>query len=170
MNSIILRPANINDLAILRRWDTLPHVIAATGGDDWQWETELGKNRLWREQFIAELGSRPIGYIEIIDPFLEEDHYWSDVEPNLRAIDIWIGEVDYLGKGYGTQMMRLALEKCFAPPEVTAVIIDPRASNTDAHRFYERLGFKFVERRQFEDDDCFVYHLTREDWQKTKEL
>jgi hypothetical protein len=28
-----------------------------------------------------------------------------------------------------------------------------------AHRFYERLGLRFVERRRFGNDDCFVYRL-----------
>jgi aminoglycoside 6'-N-acetyltransferase len=44
------------------------------------------------------------------------------------------------------------------------VLIDPLASNTRAHRFYERLGFEFVERRRFGADDCFVYRLPRAAW------
>jgi aminoglycoside 6'-N-acetyltransferase len=61
-------------------------------------------------------------------------------------------------------MMQLAFKRCFADPLVTAVLIDPLASNTRAHRFYERLGFQFVEQRKFGLDDCFVYQLNREDW------
>ncbi|HCH0432527.1 TPA: acetyltransferase [Pseudomonas aeruginosa] len=164
MSSITLRTANIDDLEILKHWDTQPHVIES-GVEDWDWENQIGILHDWRESLIAELDGRPIGFMEIIDPFLDEEHYWGkDVERNLRAVDIWIGEKDDLGKGYGTTMMKLALEKCFAPPEVTAVIIDPLASNKDAHRFYERLGFKFVEERSFDEDDCFVYRLEREDW------
>ncbi len=172
MPSIKLRPATINDLPVLQYWDEQPHVLASDPNDDWGWATELEKNPVWREQLIAELENRPLGFIQIIDPLLEETHYWGEsVEPNLRAIDIWIGEAADLGKGYGTMMMNLALEKCFAPPEVTAVIIDPLATNTDAHRFYERLGFKFVEERSFGEDDCFVYRLEREDWlNSTKKL
>lgn len=155
----------MDDLQLLNHWDEQPHVIASDPNDDWLWENELGKKPEWREQLIAELDGRPIGFIEIIDPYLEEEHYWGvNVEENLRAIDIWIGEAEDLGKGYGTIMMKLALEKCFAAPEVSAVIIDPLASNVDAHRFYERLGFKFVERRHFGEDDCFVYRLEREDF------
>ncbi len=165
MNSIKLRTENINDLKILRHWDKQPHIIES-GVEDWDWEDQIGTEYDWRESLIAELDGRPIGFMEIIDPYLDEENYWGEnVEPNLRAIDIWIGEEEDLGKGYGTEMMRLALEKCFAPPEVKAVIIDPLASNKDAHRFYKRLGFKFVEERSFDEDDCFVFVLTREDWQ-----
>lgn len=158
---IELRHATIDDLPLLRHWDEQPHVIASGGDDDWVWEEELPQRPDWREQLIAELDGRPIGFIEIIDPAREETHYWGDVEPDLRALDIWIGEADDLGRGYGTVMMRLALARCFADPAVTAVLIDPLASNVRAHRFYERLGFEFVERRTFGDDDCFVYRLER---------
>ena len=58
-------------------------------------------------------------------------------------------------------MMRLALARCFADRAVTAVLVDPLARNTRAHRFYERLGFRQVERRRFGADDCFVYRLER---------
>ncbi|MHB0980574.1 MAG: Imm53 family immunity protein [Thermoleophilia bacterium] len=90
-----------------------------------------------------------------MDPAREDNHYWGEVAPNLRAIDIWIGEEADPGRGYGTEMMRLAFARCFVDPAVTAVLIDPPASNVRAHRFYERLGFRFVERRRFGDDDCF---------------
>lgn len=164
--SMILRSATPADLGLLRHWDRQPHVIAADPNDDWGWEQELSRQPDWREQLIAELDGRPIGFVQIIDPAREDSHYWGSVPDNLRAIDIWIGEAGDLGCGYGTRMMTLALQKCFAPPEVTAVLIDPLASNVRAHRFYERLGFRFVERRQFGDDDCFVYRLHRSDWHR----
>jgi aminoglycoside 6'-N-acetyltransferase len=160
---INLRPATIADLDLLRHWEKQPHVLAATD-DDWGWDVELDRSPLWREQLIAQIEARSIGFIQIIDPALEDSHYWGDIAPNLRAIDIWIGEESNLGKGYGTQMMKLALAKCFADPVVTAVLIDPLASNTRAHHFYERLGFKRIDRRYFGEDDCFVYQLNRSDW------
>ena len=163
---INLRPATLADLEMLCHWDEQPHVIASDPNDDWAWETELARSPDWREQLIAELDDRPIGFVQIIDPAREESHYWGDVTVDLRAIDIWIGEATDLGKGYGTQMMQLALARCFADPSVTAVLVDPLANNTRAHRFYERLGFHQVEARQFDDDDCYVYRLNRADWTK----
>lgn len=156
-----LRPATLADVPLLRRWDEEPHVIESDPNDDWQWETELGKDVPWREQLVAEADGRAIGFVQIIDPALEESHYWGDVPAGLRAIDIWIGEPDALGKGYGTQMMREAIARCFAAPDVAAIIIDPLASNTGAIRFYERFGFTPVERRWFGDDDCLVMRLER---------
>jgi aminoglycoside 6'-N-acetyltransferase len=160
-----LRPANPADLALLRSWDRNPHVVAATGDDgSLDWETELPRNPDWRELLIAEIDGRPIGIVQIIDPAWEETHYWGEVQPDLRAIDIWIGEAADLGRGYGTEMMRLALERCFADHAIKAVLVDPLAGNVRARRFYERLGFRLVERRLFGSDNCIVYRLEREVW------
>ncbi|SEM68146.1 GNAT family N-acetyltransferase [Halomonas caseinilytica] len=161
---LTLRPATPDDVPRLRHWDTQPHVVAASPNDDWGWETELLRTPPWREQLIAELGGRPIGFLQIIDPAQEDSHYWGAVSAGLRAIDIWIGETQDLGKGYGRRMMRQALERCFAAEDVTAVLIDPLAANRRAQRFYERLGFRFLEQRRFGDDDCFVYRLSRRQW------
>jgi aminoglycoside 6'-N-acetyltransferase len=164
--AIRLRPATPLDRDLLKRWDANEHVAAA-GGEDagWDWEGELSHDPAWRELLIAELDGRAVGMLQIIDPAREETHYWGEVAPNLRAIDIWIGEASDLGRGLGTQMMRLALARCFAEASVEAVLVDPLASNLRAHRFYERLGFRCVERRMFGADDCFVYRLERRAWQ-----
>jgi aminoglycoside 6'-N-acetyltransferase len=159
-----LRTATPADLELLRRWDEQPHVVASDPNDDWGWEVELGRSPDWREQLVAELDGRAIGFVQIIDPAREDSHYWGDTPASLRAIDLWIGEASDLGKGYGTRMMALALERCFADPSVAAVLVDPLAENTRAHRFYERLGFRFVERRRFGADDCSVYRLDRGVW------
>jgi len=160
-----LRAARPSDLDLLRSWDAKPHVIAAIGDDGpFDWESELPRQPEWRELLIAEAEGRPIGVLQIIDPAEEETHYWGEVEPHLRAIDIWIGEEADLGRGYGTRMMQLALDRCFAQASVSAVLIDPLASNERAHRFYERLGFERIERRRFGPDDCYVYRLDRKAW------
>lgn len=163
--AVTLRPATPDDLDLLRRWDEQPHVVASDPNDDWDWATELHRSPAWREQLVAEADGRPVGFVQIIDPAREETHYWGDPASlgpdSLRAIDVWIGDAADLGRGLGTEMMRLALERCFASPDVTAVLLDPLASNTRAHRFYERLGFRAVERRRFGADDCVVYRLDR---------
>ena len=169
MTDITLRLATWDDLELLQHWDEQPQVKEAIGedDDDWHWEEELKRSPEWREFLVAELAGRPIGFIQIIDPLLEDSHYWGDVAPNLRALDIWIGETDALGQGYGTQMMLQAFERCFADPAVTAILIDPLKSNVRAHRFYERLGFEFVEERCFDTEMCRVYQLRREVWQSS---
>lgn len=158
---IELRQATIKDIDLVKYWDTKQHVIDCDPDEEWDWEKELNRNPKWREQLVAELDGEAIGFIQIIDPYLEETKYWGKVDKNKRAIDIWIGEEHNLNKGYGTTMMKLAITKCFKNESVDSILIDPLKSNTKAHRFYERLGFTFVEERIFENSACYVYELQR---------
>lgn len=173
MNETIrLRPAVVADAPLLHAWDREPHVIRAVTDDPEaevafdgaDWAQELADPSPVSFFLIGEENGRPVGAMQVIDPELEPTHYWGEIEPNLRALDIWLGPADALGRGVGTAMMGLAIEACFAEPEVTAIIIDPLASNAEAHRFYQRLGFRPVGRRMFGPDDCLVHRLERADW------
>ena len=179
-NKIRLRNATIQDLDLIVHWDEKPHltdpnVMGDEDYNDWNWEVELKRTDLsWRFQLIAELSSngKPIGVVQVLDPLEEETHYWGeDCHPNLRALDIWIGEEEYLGQGYGSQMMNLALEEyCFSDPLVEAALVDPMAENPRAHQFYQRIGFVPEGIRYFGPDKCLVHRLTREDYYKKKEV
>ncbi len=161
---LTLRAARPPDATLLRRWDEEPAVLASDPDDYWQWEVELARAPDWRAQLMAEFDGRPIGFVQIIDPARKESRYWGAVPPNLRAIDIWIGEADCRGRGFGTRLMHMALARCFADPDVDAVLIDPLWDNRDARRFYERLGFRLLERRRFGLSDGAVYRLARSDF------
>lgn len=168
-----LRPATPADVPVLQAWDREPHVIACSSDrpdlevafDGIDWPEELAAASPVSFHLIAEVDGRPIGAMQVCDPHLEPSHYWGEIELGLRAMDIWIGPADALNRGYGTQMMTLAIEAAFADPTVKAVIIDPLNTNTDAHRFYRRLGFEEVGRQVFNDeDDCLVMRLDRAAW------
>lgn len=165
---VIFRTATLADLALLQKWDEAPH-LKGTGGDDewnaWDWDNQLGRDVPWRDMLISEVDGRPIGFLQIINCREEESHYWgTDCPEHSRAIDIWIGEEGDIGKGYGREMMRQAVERCFADASVTHILIDPLETNTKAHRFYEAVGFSFKGPRQFGPDKCFIYELKRADW------
>lgn len=172
---MILRRARAGDAATLSAWDEKPHVKWCTGYDPdlplpeearEDWPVEIARNVDWLEILIGEMDGRAIGVVQIIDPHLEETHYWGDCAPNQRAIDIWIGEESDLGRGYGTQMMHQAIARCFADASVTSILIDPLLINTKAIRFYRRLGFTDVGERWFDDDHCLVMELRREAWER----
>lgn len=162
---------------MLAEWDREPHVIEcstddpdadiAFGGIEWREElADQCEVSFYRIAEVAHEGLwRPIGVMQICDPHLEPTHYWGEIEPNLRAMDIWIGPKEALNRGYGTQMMTLAIDEAFGDPAVTAIVIDPLNSNTEAHRFYRRLGFEVAGRRMFDEDDCLVHRLTRAAWE-----
>jgi aminoglycoside 6'-N-acetyltransferase len=170
---LTIRRATIDDAPCVERWDLDPDVIACSTDDpdaeeafaDAEWAQEFAANSDASCHYIAELDGRPIGAMQVIDPHLEPTHYWGEITPNLRAIDIWIGAPQDRGRGLGASMMRAVIERCFADG-ADAIVIDPLASNLRAHRFYERLGFRVVERRAFGDSDCLIYRLDRADWRQ----
>jgi aminoglycoside 6'-N-acetyltransferase len=155
---------------IILDWEDKDHLQGTWGGDpefnDWNWENELPRRNLsWRYQLIAEAdddsddhdndATIPIAFVQIIDPLEEETHYWGvDCEPNLLAIDIWIGDERYINRGYGTQIMIQVLQSSFVfgNRNVSAVMVDPMYDNYAAHRFYQRLGFIPVGSRYFGPD------------------
>lgn len=172
-----LRDAVPADIPLLDLWDTRPHVIACSTDDpdattafdgiDWAEEIAMADDlgpEVWRV-LIAEVSDpdtgtwRPIGAMEVIDPHREPTHYWGEIEENLRAVDIWIGEPDMLGGGWGTRMMRTVIDDIAENPTLTGIVIDPLVSNERAHRFYQRLGFRVEGERMFDEDHCLVHRL-----------
>lgn len=167
--TITLRPATAADVPILEQWDRDPDVIRATSDDPtverafggMDWREELAADSELMYHLIAEEDGRPVGALQVCDPHREPTHYWGDVEPDLRAIDIWLGAPGDRGRGLGAEIMRQVHARCFADPAVRAIVIDPLASNTRAIAFYRRLGYHDVGRRSFGDDDCLVMRLER---------
>ena len=154
---------------MLKAWDEEPHVQFSDpkdgGGSGWDWEDQIEAGWAGFEELIAELNGVPFGFVQIMDPERDPFDYWPEKDPGFRAIDLWIGPAEHLGKGYGTQMMRLALARCFAEPSVHTVLIDPLQRNERAIRFYRRIGFSFLETRVFGDDVCDVHRITRDTFQ-----
>lgn len=171
-SKVTLRAAAVADAPMLAAWDREPHVIACSSDDanaqvafgGIAWGEEIAASAYDSHYLIAEVAGVPVGVLQVCDPHTEPTHYWGEIETGLRAIDIWIGPKEWLGRGVGTQMMTQMINRCFAEPDVTGIVIDPLNSNTDAHRFYQRLGFTVVGRRMFGDDDCLVMRLEKADW------
>lgn len=59
------------------------------------------------------------------------------------TLDVFIGEPDYLDRGWGTALIKQFIDRQF--PAVTDVLIDPEATNTRAIHVYQKLGFRVVE-------------------------
>lgn len=161
--AITLRTATADDAPTLKTWD-LDDAVGYSGGEDdnYDWDYELPRSVNWREFLVAEIDSVPIGMVVIIDALQEESHYWGDNAPqNSWAIDIWIGTAEFRSKGFGTEMMKKALERCFDNHNASCVLIDPLQSNHRAIAFYRRLGFREVGPRRFGNDDCLVMSIGR---------
>ena len=88
------------------------------------------------EMFVVEDGGKPIGCFQLT--YL----------PGLMRRGMWRGMIEVVhvadglrGRGHGSEMMRWALEHC-RERGCGMVQLTSNKKRTDAHRFYERLGFK----------------------------
>lgn len=158
-----LRQMRIDDVELLAAWDHDADVAAALGGPGakwYDWPTELAREVAWRELLIAEENGRPVGFVQLTDAREEESHYWGDdVSGDVWAIDIWLGSPTDRGRGLGSQLMRLACERCFDRHGAKSVLVDPKTTNQRAITFYRKLGFRPVSERYLDGEDSFVMRL-----------
>ena len=133
-------PLREDDLELVRAWLLLPHVRAwyddvatATYPDDAISERRLAiRGEDPTDHFLIRLDGRPIGDIQ------------SYRVPAV-GIDLFIGEVDLIGRGHGPALIRSFLrDVAFPRYGVDRCVIGPSRGNTAAIRAYGKAGFRFL--------------------------
>ncbi|HAT9314952.1 TPA: GNAT family N-acetyltransferase [Legionella pneumophila subsp. pneumophila] len=100
--------------------------------------------------FVILIDNKPIGHIQYWDIHardqIEKDKrdYFTGEPEGTYGIDIFIGEVEYLGKGYGTKVLLSFTKLLFEQYGAKKIVIDPSTDNKQAIRSYEKAGFHFV--------------------------
>ena len=138
------------DYSLLSRWLTDPRVLEFYEGRDNPFPLERVKEKyaprvLANEGVVScmmEYGCHPIGYLQfyVADPA----EYQFEGRGKVYALDLFIGEPEYWGKGIGTQFVCLLLSYLFEIKDADWVIIDPHVDNARAIRAYEKCGFRKI--------------------------
>lgn len=160
----------------LRRWLADPDVRR------WYDEGEPTTANL-RRRFAPDPGVRacsilidgcPAGYIQV---YWLRDHpeyqRQVDVDPEAVSIDLFIGEPDLRGQGWGPEILRACLDRLvFGEMAAPLAMIAPDPANHRAVRSYGKAGFRAVKTVHVVDDehpgntgDELVMLLTRDEWQ-----
>ena len=135
------RPMTSDDLPLVKRWLTHPHVIEWWGDPDQQFalvQEDLANPLM--QQFIVAFDNRPFGYIQNYDLDEWPDAAFRELPPGTRAIDQFIGEPDMVHRGHGSAFIR-ALADQLLTGGAPCVITDPDVDNARAIRCYEKAGF-----------------------------
>ena len=76
------------------------------------------------------------------------------------TLDLFICDLNYLGKGLSVPMIREFLLGRF--PHVQKILIDPEATNRRAIHVYQKVGFKIVEEfiASWHPEECFLRRKT----------
>jgi GNAT superfamily N-acetyltransferase len=153
-------PLQTYHLPLLLKWLEAPHVKAWWDHDlHWTMDLVIEKYESYVDgykledgikkpirAYIACVHDRPVGYIQLYNAhdYPREDGASLDHLPkSLAAIDIFIGEEAYLGKGYGSAIMKQFMEE-YVDPKYDACFVDPDLDNIQAIKAYENAGFKSI--------------------------
>lgn len=138
---VSLRPATLDDMRHLVRWFNTPDIRhwlhaserpeatleAVTDRFLRNWDDSSGV--LW---IIETLDGAPIGNLRLLD-----------IDPHHRRCElaISIGEIAYLGRGYGTDAIQQSLQFAFNQLGLRRVDLFTDADNERGIRCYEKCGF-----------------------------
>jgi aminoglycoside 6'-N-acetyltransferase len=144
------RPMALDDLPLFQRWMAEPHVARWWNGGA---ETAEAVEAKYLERvsgdhhvtpWIAEADGTPFGFVQWYR-VADEAEWFPDMEiPEATpAIDLAIGEPEFLGRGLGKRMVLEFLHHVLRPaaPDCTEVWIDPDPTNERAVRTYAAAGF-----------------------------
>jgi RimJ/RimL family protein N-acetyltransferase len=138
----VLQEGDIQQLFI---WSQQEHV-AAWWHDSRNWNVFYKKyyERLTSDivrGFIIVIEQIPVGYIQYYRANTSEQ-YWCESEPDTTVgIDLYIGEPEYVGRGFGTKVVRAFCQKLFDEYDVKKIVVDPDERNERSIRLFERVGF-----------------------------
>ena len=156
---IEFRPMQFDDIPLWQQWRALPHVkdvwfIEGYEPADYVYQKIEGNG--YDYPFIIYVDGQPIGYIVCCDLYSyrtvcpNPKGNFTQEEPGTFCLDLFIGETDYLNRGYGTEIVKQFSDYLTQAFKAKKILIDPAVSNKRAIRCYEKAGFQFL-RESFDD-------------------
>ena len=168
--NIIIRKSTFDDCEIFTKWEQQDYIKEFLSINEERTYEEVVREFVLREQdftnqqyTIVLKDEEPIGRV-----------YLSKISKESDSMDItriYIGEKDYLGKGYGKEAMVLLLDYCFNELKMERVSLDHYTGNAAAD-LYLKLGFSYegiMRNAAKRDNKYFDLHLMsmlREEYKK----
>jgi RimJ/RimL family protein N-acetyltransferase len=126
------KPVEQSQRALIHSWLAQKHISEWLHGDGlrntYKGLDEFLAGSSWGEHWIAYDNDTPFAYL-----------LTSNEGKDAATLDLFICDLNYLGKGIAVQMIKEFLLSKF--PNKKQVLIDPEATNTRAIHVYEKVGF-----------------------------
>lgn len=141
--------AKTKDRPLIENWVTRPHISEWLHGEGLK-NTLSSLIQFFEgssefQHWIAYDNDTPFGYL-LTSEVDQSDETLSSIEfagYKAIALDVFICEPDYLGKGFGTKMIEAFLKAHFS--DVSDILIDPEVANSRAVHVYKKIGFQVIE-------------------------
>jgi RimJ/RimL family protein N-acetyltransferase len=156
------------------RWQRDSEYVRLADGDPIRLSSEK-RIREWHVENRVDRGLQPERYTFWVrtlaeDKLIGEFGLSVDLIHSVAWVGIAIGERDFWGKGYGTEMMKLCLRYAFLELGVQRVALGLHEYNPRALRSYEKAGFQLEGRtrgdlmREGKRYDSLWMGILREEW------
>jgi aminoglycoside 6'-N-acetyltransferase len=143
------------DLTLITRWRAEPHVHEWWDPDDppptfEEVAADYGSRTHPSSPTTAcliELDGRPIGYLQFYRWASYADEAWEmgvDADDATFGLDLFIGEPDLLGLGYGSRVVAMVSRYLETDRGATRISLTTEITNVRAQRAYEKAGFRRV--------------------------
>lgn len=146
MNTVLLRKLSDEDIPLFKKWLYTPH-IAAWYHHPLNWIEEVEKRNAefsFLQHFIVEIKNRSIGFCQLYEYHHSGEDWHGNTEVNgTYSIDYFIGDTDYLGKGYGTEIIKALIEKIKMQNNAKRIIVQPEPKNKASCNTLLSSGFSF---------------------------
>lgn len=141
MRNYSFRKLTLDDLPLIERWVTLPHVRACLHDPDKQ--VPLMKQDMENPQInmqLVSLGARPFAYFHDHDAHTFGMPPYADLPMGSRVISSFVGDAEFMGQGHSTgyivdQLRRLRLKS-------PMVAVGPNSTDARAISIYTQAGFR----------------------------
>ena len=137
-----IREFTLEDLNMMGVW-LAQDYIQKFWGDPKDWINEISENISadWVKYFIVECDT-PIGFLQYYETDKAPQGEWSDEPIGTVGIDYLIGDIEYLGKGYGSKIVRILVDFIKLKNEYDYIVADPIVENVSSIKVLENNGFK----------------------------
>ncbi|HKM16626.1 MAG: GNAT family protein [Bacillota bacterium] len=143
-----IRNLTLDDVPVFARWWNDGELMAAVGFSKGLGVTEAELERRFAEEVNDPDSKRHARLYVIVDlendykPIGELAYGRLDLEQGTCLVGIKICELDYQGKGYGFESLRVFMDYLFDCFQLKKIELDTLADNLRAYNLYKKLGFK----------------------------
>ncbi len=139
IDSYGFRKATLDDLALLKGWQSNPHVLEWWDADAPYDETDLADPRVTR--WIVSSSERPFAFMQDYTVHGWQNHHFAGLPKGSRGIDQYIGEPEMVGLGHGSAFIAMRMQVLF-DDGAPVIATDPHPDNERAIAVYRKLGFE----------------------------